>query len=113
MMILGGVLVGLGAAFTGLGGGFLMIPLLLHLGYPHARAVGTSFVGILIVSLSALAAHHKLDNVDWRIGLALGAGGVLGAQVGARLVEQVSGATFRRVFAVILVALAARIFFQK
>lgn len=113
LMVLGGVLVGIGASFSGLGGGFLMVPLLLLLGYPAQKAVGTSFLAILVISLSALIAHNKLANVDYRIGLLLGAGGVVGAQVGARLVEHVSTASFKRIFAAILVGLAGYLFFQK
>ena len=39
-----GVLVGIGAAFSGLGGGFLMVPILLFAGYSAHKAVGTSFM---------------------------------------------------------------------
>jgi uncharacterized protein len=113
LMVLGGVLVGVGASFSGLGGGFLMVPLLLLLGYPAQKAVGTSFLAILVISISALVAHNKLANVDYRIGLLLGLGGVIGAQIGPRLVEHVSTASFKRIFAGILVALAAYLFFQK
>lgn len=109
----GGVLVGVGASFSGLGGGFLMVPLLLLMGYSAPKAVGTSFLGILVISLSALVAHNKLANVDYRIGLLLGAGGVIGAQVGARLVEHVSTAGFKKIFSVVLVGLAAYLFFNK
>ena len=108
-----GAAIGVGASFTGLGGGFLMVPLLLVLGYTAQKAVGTSFLGILVISMSALAAHGKLANVDWRVGLLLGLGGIIGAQVGARLVEHVSTDGFRRIFAAILVALAVYIFFKK
>lgn len=113
LLALFGIVVGIGAAFTGLGGGFLVVPLLLFLGYPAQKAVGTSFVTILVVSLSALFAHNKLANVDLKVGLLLGIGGIIGAQVGARLVEHVSTAQFKRVFAVILVGLAAYLFFKK
>jgi len=113
LIVVVGVLVGIGAAFSGLGGGFLMVPLLLMLGFPAQKAVGTSFLGIFIISVSALIAHNKLANVDWRIGLLLGLGGVVGAQVGARLVEHVSTAQFKRIFALILVGLAAYLFFRK
>ena len=108
-----GVLTGIGASFSGLGGGFLMVPLLLLMGFSAQKAVGTSFLGIFIISVSALAAHNKLANVDWKTGLLLGVGGVIGAQVGARLVEHVSTAQFKRIFAVILVGLAAYLFFKK
>lgn len=108
-----GILVGVGAAFTGLGGGFLMVPLLLMMGYTAHKAVGTSFLAILVLSISALIAHNKLANVDYRAGLLLGIGGVAGAQVGARLVEHVSTASFKRIFAVVLVGLAMYLFFKK
>ena len=113
LMVLGGVLVGVGASFSGLGGGFLMVPLLLLLGYPAQKAVGTSFLAILVISISALVAHNKLANVDYRVGILLGLGGIIGAQIGPRLVEHVSTASFKRIFAGILVALAAYLFFQK
>jgi uncharacterized membrane protein YfcA len=108
-----GIVVGIGAAFTGLGGGFLVVPLLLFLGYPAQKAVGTSFVTILVVSLSALVAHNKLANVDLKVGLLLGVGGIIGAQIGARLVEHISTAQFKKVFAIVLVGLAAYLFFKK
>jgi uncharacterized membrane protein YfcA len=112
-LAVGGVIVGIGASFTGLGGGFLIVPLLLVLGYPAQKAVGTSFLAIVVISLSALVAHNKLANVDFRIGLMLGIGGIAGAQIGARLLEHVSTASFRRIFAAVLVGLAGYLFFQK
>jgi uncharacterized membrane protein YfcA len=112
-LTLAGVLVGVGASFTGLGGGFLIVPLLLLVGYPAQKAVGTSFLAIVVISLSALIAHNKLANVDFRVGLALGVGGIAGAQVGARLIEHVSTASFKRIFAAVLVGLAGYLFFQK
>ena len=112
-MVGAGVLVGIGASFTGLGGGFLMVPFLLFLGYSAQKVVGTSFLAILVISISALAAHNKMANVDYKLGILLGVGGVIGAQIGARLVEHVSTAHFKKIFAVILVGLAAYLFVKK
>ena len=112
-LVICGVIVGIGASFTGLGGGFLIVPLLLLLGYPAQKAVGTSFLAILVISLSALVAHNKLANVDYKVGILLGVGGIAGAQIGARLLEHVSTASFKRIFAAVLVGLAGYLFFQK
>jgi len=114
IMVGSGVLVGIGASFTGLGGGFLMVPILLFLGYPAQKAVGTSFLAILVISISALIAHNKFANGGYKIGLPPGGGGgIIGAQVGARLVEHVSTAHFKKIFALVLVALAAYLFLKK
>ncbi|MFH1215314.1 MAG: sulfite exporter TauE/SafE family protein [Pseudomonadota bacterium] len=112
IFIFSGIIVGIGAAFTGLGGGFLIIPLLLYLGYTAQKAVGTSFMAILVIAISAIFAHNKLANVDYRAGILLGLGGIAGAQIGARLVEHVSTANFKKIFAVILVGLAGYVFFK-
>lgn len=103
-----GIAVGLGASFTGLGGGFLMVPLGIFVGLSVPEAVGTSFLAIVIISLSALIAHHRLQHVNPWIGLCLGSGGLIGAQIGARLLPYVAAVTFRKLFALILVLLAAR-----
>jgi uncharacterized membrane protein YfcA len=108
-----GAVVGVAASFSGLGGGFLMVPLLLFFGYTAQKAVGSSFLAIMIISASALLAHNKLANVDYKVGLLLGIGGVVGAQIGALLVEQVSTAQFKKVFALIMVGLAGYLFFSK
>ena len=108
-----GIIVGIGAAFSGLGGGFLMVPILLTLGYSAQKSVGTSFLAILIISVSALVVHDKLANVDYRAGILLGIGGVVGAQIGARLVEHVSTGNFKKILAIILIGLATYLFFSR
>lgn len=113
LLVLAGLAVGVGASFTGLGGGFLMVPLLLFLGYSAQKSVGTSFLAILVISISALVAHGKLANVDYRVGILLGLGGIAGAQIGARLVEHVSTADFKRIFVVVLAGLAVYLFFKR
>jgi uncharacterized membrane protein YfcA len=113
IFVLFGVGVGIGAAFSGLGGGFLMVPLLLFLGYSAQKSVGTSFLAIVVISISALVAHNKLANVDYKAGILLGIGGIVGAQIGARLVEGISTASFRKVFSLILLGLAGYLFFRK
>ncbi len=113
LIIVSGIVVGIGASFSGLGGGFLMVPLLLFLGYSAQKAVGTSILAIVIISASALVAHSKLGNVDIRTGLLLGAGGIIGAQAGAYLVERISTDSFKKIFAALLLGLALYLFFKR
>ena len=90
-----------------------MVPLLLLLGYSAQNSVGTSFVAILVISISALFAHGKLAHVDYRAGLLLGLGGIAGAQLGARLVDHISTAGFRKILAVILLSLSVYLFTKR
>jgi uncharacterized protein len=108
-----GIVVGLGASFSGLGGGFLMVPLLMFMGYTAQKAVGTSFVAILVISISALVAHGRLAHIDYKTGIILGLGGIIGAQIGSRLIDYVSTGNFKKIFAGILMCLATYLFFQK
>ena len=91
-----------------------IFPLLLFMGYSAQKAVGTSFVAILVIAASALLlAHNKFANVDYRAGILLGLGGIAGAQLGPRLLEHVSTAHFKKIFAVILLGLACYLFLKK
>ncbi len=112
VFLLLGAATGVGASFTGLGGGFLVVPILLLMGYDAQKAVGTSFMAILIISGAALFAHSRLCNVDFRVGLLMGLGGLAGAQIGAQLLEHVSTGQFRRIFALVLFGLACYLFFK-
>jgi len=113
LMVAAGLIVGIGASFSGLGGGFLMVPILLFIGFSAQKAVGTSFLAILVISISALLAHGKLANIDYKVGMLLGLGGIIGAQVGARILQHVSTASFKKIFAFILVGLAVYLFVKK
>ncbi len=108
-----GIFVGIFASFTGLGGGLIMVPILLYLGFTAQKAVGTSFLGILIISISALVAHNKLANIDYKYGILLGLGGIIGAQVGARLLENVPTDSFKKIFALLLAGFAIYLFVKK
>ena len=108
-----GLLVGAVGSFSGLGGGFVVVPLLLFLGYSAQKAVGTSFLVILIISLSALYAHNRFDNIDFKTGLLIGLGGIVGAQAGAHLVQHIPTDLFRKIFSLFLVAVAVCLFFKK
>jgi uncharacterized membrane protein YfcA len=102
---------GLGAVTgaLGVGGGFLAVPALVSvLGLRMRNAVGTSLLVITVNSLAALTARAgTLDGLNWVvIGPFVGAA-ILGAWDGKRLAAKVAGRTLQRVFALVLLAVAA------
>ncbi|TNF20804.1 MAG: sulfite exporter TauE/SafE family protein [Rhodobacteraceae bacterium] len=78
---LGGI-VGLLSGMFGVGGGFLITPLLFFIGIPPAVAVATSANQIVASSFSGLLAHLKRKTVDLKMGLVLLVGGLIGAGLG-------------------------------
>ena len=83
---------GLGVGFLsgmfGVGGGFLMTPLLIFIGIPPVVAVGTGTNLIVASSVSAMMAHWRRGNVDFRMGSLLFSGGLVGAWFGVELFRE-------------------------
>ena len=77
-----GLVVGLLSGIFGVGGGFLITPPLFFLGIPPAVAVATSANQIVASSFSGIFAHMRRRTVDFRMGSALMAGGLVGSTVG-------------------------------
>ena len=105
-----GFIVGILSSISGLGGGFMIVPLLIFLGREAKLAVGTSFLFILVVAISSIISHYRLGNIDIKTGLTLGLGGIIGAQIGPQVLQYVSEQNFKRIFAVLLAITAVWIF---
>ena len=86
-----GIIIGLGggvgflSGLFGVGGGFLMTPLLIFFGIPPAVAVSTEANQIVASSVSGVLAHMRRGNVDFKMGGILMAGGVVGSSLGVAL----------------------------
>ena len=91
LIIFIGMLVGGLSGLFGVGGGFLMTPLLIFLGIPPAVAVGTEAPHVLASSVSGVIAHWRKKNVDFKMGFFLLAGGVLGSTVGVNIFKILKG----------------------
>ena len=87
------VLLGMGCAvgflsgLFGVGGGFLMTPLLIFSGVPPAVAVGTEAAQIVASSVSGAVAQYRRNNVDVKLGIVLLTGGILGSFIGVQIVK--------------------------
>ncbi len=86
-----GMMVGGLSGLFGVGGGFLMTPLLIFLGIPPAVAVGTEAPHVLASSVSGVIAHWRNKNVDFKMGFFLLIGGVMGSTVGVNIFKILKG----------------------
>ena len=77
--------VGFLSGVFGVGGGFLMTPLLIFIGIPPAVAVATEANQIVASSFSGVLAHWRRRTVDFKMGLVLLAGGLVGSAVGVQI----------------------------
>ncbi|MFE6222653.1 sulfite exporter TauE/SafE family protein [Streptomyces sp. NPDC057854] len=102
---------GLGAVtgLLGVGGGFLAVPALVRvLNLPMRRAVGTSLLVITVNSLAALGARAGAGtHLDWTVIAPFTAAAILGAWDGKRHARRLTGDALQRVFAFVLLAVAA------
>jgi uncharacterized membrane protein YfcA len=86
LLLLGlGAGVGLLSGLFGVGGGFLMTPLLIFIGVPPAIAVGSEAAQIVGASVSGVLAHWRRGNVDVRMGVVLLLGGLAGSTIGVQI----------------------------
>lgn len=65
--VFAGAAVGFSIGVTGVGGGSLMTPILLLMGYAPAIAIGTDLLYAALTKLGGIAGHHRRGSIDWRI----------------------------------------------
>ena len=103
LMIIGAI-TGLYAGFLGLGGGFILVPMLTRwIRFDIKRAIGTSLIAIGILAVPGTITHAILGHIDWSIALVLTLGVVPGALLGARISLGSSERSIRLAFAGMLV----------
>jgi uncharacterized protein len=106
--LLGG-LAGVLAGMFGVGGGILFVPVLVGLGLGQHDATGTSLLAILPTVVVGTWRQARYGNVRWEPALVLGVASVGAAQGGAFLAEALPAHVLRKLFAVLLVLVAAQI----
>ena len=82
-----GGLVGILSGIFGVGGGFLMTPLLIMIGIPPTIAAASDSNQIVGASTSGTLAHYKMGNVDFKMGILLLIGGVAGGTLGVQVIK--------------------------
>lgn len=94
-----GLIAGLASGYVGVGGGFIMVPLMLAvLDIPMSLASGTSLIAIMILAIPGVIEQGLLGNIEYLAGIAIVVGSIPGALVGARLVRMVPERQLRFIF---------------
>ena len=109
-----GFLIGFVGAIMGIGGGFLLVPMLIYfLRVPTSTVIGTSMVLTLITMASATLLHAATNHlVDAVLALILMVGGVIGAQFGARAGQNMRGERLRLLLGILVFAVGLRFAYQ-
>ncbi len=117
LLILIGFCVGVIGGFFGVGGGWLVTPALNIFGFHMAFAIGTGLADIFGQSIGALRKHHKMGNVDWKLGSIAIIGSLIGFEGGSRVVIALekagdAGTVIRWCYIIFLAGLGAFIFYD-
>jgi len=105
-----GIIIGFIGAVLGIGGGFMMVPMLIYLlRVPTATVIGTSMILTLTTMISATVLHAATDHlVDVVLALILMVGGVTGAQLGARAGQKMRGERLRLLLGLLVLLVGLR-----
>lgn len=114
-LIVIGLLAGVFSGFMGVGGGVIMIPLMIVLlGFSQHEAQGTS-LAVLAIPVTFLAAYNYYSEgyVNWKFALIIGLSFVIGGYFGSKFAISINQAMMKKVFSVILLLIAIKMFFGK
>ena len=102
-----GLVAGLASGYVGVGGGFIMVPLMLSIiGIPMRKASGTSLIAVMILAIPGVIEQGIIGNINYLAGIAVVIGTIPGAVIGARLVTKVPERTLRLLFGCFLIVAA-------
>ena len=104
-----GLAAGVVAGLFGVGGGILFVPTLLALGLGQLDAEATSLAAILPTVAAGTWNQRRYGNVDWRAAAILGIGSIAGVAGGVAVAESLPDEVLRRLFAVLMLAVAAQL----
>jgi uncharacterized protein len=101
-----GFIVGLAAGYFGIGGGFIIVPSLMHLGLNIIYAIGTSLIPVSMFGFSAAIRYWINNQIEWIIALLFIIGGIGGGILGTKFVERAPKKMLSNVFAILLIIVA-------
>jgi len=118
ILVATGIIVGLGQGLLGVGGAFIMVPVMVavfdHMGWGQDVAVkiafGTSLLVIFPAAVATTVAHQRRKAVWWKAAIVLGIAGAAGSLLGSTLTTRViGGETMKIVFGVVVILASVRL----
>lgn len=110
LILLIGSLTGFLSGFLGVGGGFILVPLMvLLLKMPIRIAVGTSLLEVAGYAASGAIGHWMIDHVDLSLVGLLVVGGIVSSPLGAMATKKVSPQHLRKIFSAVLILFAIKL----
>lgn len=103
-----GVATGLLGGFFGVGGGIILVPLLVWIGFGRHRAHATSLASFVVIALAGAISFGVAGAIDVAVGVAVGVGGIVGSTVGATLMHRMSARNLALAFAGVLLITGLR-----
>ena len=102
-----GLIAGLASGYVGVGGGFIMVPMMLaFLSVPMTLASGTSLIAIMILAVPGVIEQAIFGNINYLAGIAVVVGTIPGAVIGARLIKVIPERQLRFLFGCFLLVAA-------
>lgn len=102
-----GLIAGLASGYVGVGGGFIMVPMMLaFLSVPMTLASGTSLIAIMILAVPGVIEQAIFGNINYLAGIAVVVGTIPGAVIGARLIKVIPERQLRFLFGCFLLIAA-------
>jgi uncharacterized membrane protein YfcA len=108
-LVLIGVAAGVLGGGLGVGGGIILVPLLVWVGFDQHRAHATSLAAIVLIAVAGATSFAVSGEIDLGLGITIGIGGILGSVIGASVMHRVSARSLTIVFAVVLLVAGIRL----
>ncbi len=112
-LIFVGIFIGTMSGFFGIGGGMILVPILLALGFEIKDAIGISIVQMVFSSIYGSYLNHKKGSLIVGEGIFVGLGGFVGGYIGGYVTEYIADAVLQFTFLGLLLYALLRLFFSK
>ena len=113
-IVLTGLLVGLAAGYFGIGGGFIVVPALMHAisGLSITDAIGTSLLPVSAFGSITTVTYSLSGEINWPVAILFLLGGIIGGLYGTKISSKVPKDKLKKIFAILLIVVAIYIFIK-